>query len=92
MEEAQEITLKDVEIAIKIIEKWLKMQRKTEYILGKLSRYAKRRSLSEKELFFEFVRSQFPQEERELEVTEEELSEEELKRFREYAEKLKKEK
>jgi DNA replicative helicase MCM subunit Mcm2 (Cdc46/Mcm family) len=82
--ESSGITLEDVELAIKILEKYLRHVERARSILARFSMY-QRRSSDVIELA-KWLMAQ-KKEEKEEEVEEPELSEEEIKRFREVARK-----
>ena len=79
------ITLEDVELAIKILEKYLKHVERARSILARFTAY-QRRSSDVMELA-KWLMSQKKAEEQEADVEEPELSEEEIKRFREVSRK-----
>ena len=78
------ITLEDVELAIKILEKYLKHVERARSILARFTAY-QRRSSDVMELA-KWLMSQKKAEEQEADV-EEELTEDEIKRFREVSRK-----
>lgn len=92
------ITIEDVEIAIKIIEAYLKNVRKAQLMLSRITRLAGTGSPTSRmtmpHSFDDFIRIALQmQKEKESEVSEEietrELTDEELKRIREIAKKFK---
>ena len=78
------ITLEDVELAIKILEKYLKHVERARSILARFTAYQRR---SNDVLELAKVLMSQKKEEKEEEVEEPELSEEEIKRFREVSRK-----
>jgi hypothetical protein len=91
-----DITLEDVEIAIKILEEFLRRIEKSRRVLMKLGRYAGVGTGGPRDLLGQIMVMSMQQAQKKAEATseesfEEELTEEELNRLRKIAEEIRKE-